>query len=183
MSRAPRHGPPGEPGPPPTTVTIVFVLARAVVYASLFIGFLLIFLPARILARSGVPAPTRPGVLQLLGVPIALAGAALALSCILAFVFLGRGTPAPFDPPRRLVVRGPYRRLRNPMYAGAGAMLLGAALYYESASLFIYAVVFLVAMHLFVVGYEEPVLRDTFGREYDDYCRRAGRWWPRPRRG
>jgi protein-S-isoprenylcysteine O-methyltransferase Ste14 len=158
---------------------LVFTMARALVYATLFIGFLLVFLPARVIAWSGITAPARIGVLQVLGGATAAAGAALAVSCILAFVFIGRGTPAPFDPPRRLVVRGPYTLVRNPMYVGAAAALFGAALYYESGPLAAYAAVFLLVMHVFVVAYEEPKLRESFGPDYEDYCRRVGRWWPR----
>jgi protein-S-isoprenylcysteine O-methyltransferase Ste14 len=157
----------------------VFILGRAIVYATLFIGFLLVFLPARVIAWSGIAAPGRVGGPQLLGGALAAAGAVLAVSCILAFAFIGRGTPAPFDPPRRLVVRGPYRFVRNPMYIGASAALLGAALYYESLPLVGYVAVFLLATYLFVRVYEEPVLRRTFGDEYEEYCRRVGRWWPR----
>ena len=155
------------------------ILIRATVYAALFIGFLLVFLPARVIAWSGITAPGRFGVAQILGGLLAAAGAILAVSCILTFVFKGRGTPAPFDPPRRLVVSGPYRLLRNPMYVGAGAALLGAALYYESLQLVVYAAGFLLVMELFVRLYEEPILREMFGREYEDYCLRVGRWWPR----
>jgi len=158
---------------------LVFVLARAVVYATLFIGFLLVFLPARIVAWSGMTSPAQLGALQLIGAALTAAGALLAISCILTFVFVGRGTPAPFDPPRQLVARGPYGFVRNPMYLGAAAALLGAALYYRSPALAAYAIAFLIATHLFVRLYEEPTLRRTFGDEYESYCRRVGRWWPR----
>jgi protein-S-isoprenylcysteine O-methyltransferase Ste14 len=80
-------------------------------------------------------------------------------------VFINRGTPAPFDPPRRLVVLGPYRLIRNPMYVGAGLGLTGAALFYQSIPLLGYAGVFLTITHLFVVLYEEPTLRRTFARD------------------
>jgi protein-S-isoprenylcysteine O-methyltransferase Ste14 len=156
----------------------MFVLARAVTYAALFIGFVLVFLPARILSSAGIVQPSAIGVWQVAGMLVGAVGATLALTCIFTFAFVGRGTPAPFDPPRRLVVRGPYRRLRNPMYAGAGLALAGAALYYQSLALLGYAVVFLIVLHLFVVLYEEPTLRRTFGNEYEAYCRQAGRWWP-----
>ena len=136
------------------------------------------FLPARVIAWSGISPPARIGVLQIMGGVLAAGGGALAVSCILTFVFIGRGTPAPFDPPRRLVVRGPYRLVRNPMYLGAAAALLGAAAYYESFPLVGYAVGFLVVMHLVVWLYEEPMLRRTFDTEYENYCRRVGRWWP-----
>jgi protein-S-isoprenylcysteine O-methyltransferase Ste14 len=157
----------------------MFVLARALTYATLFVGFLLVFLPARILDGFGLRAPTDIGLLQYAGVLLTAAGSALALSCVLAFVVIGKGTPAPFDPPRRLVVRGPYCWVRNPMYLGAAAALLGAALFFRALPLVAYAALFLVATHLFVLRYEEPTLRDTFGADYDMYCRRVGRWWPR----
>jgi len=67
------------------------------------------------------------------------------------------------------------------MYLGAAAAILGAALFYQSAALLVYAAAFLLVAHLFVVWYEEPTLRRTFGGEYDDYCRRVGRWSPRGR--
>jgi len=93
-------------------------------------------------------------------------------------VFIGKGTPAPFDPPRKLVIRGPYRFVRNPMYIGAGMTLAGAALFYESLSIFIYTCLFFLITHLFVVLYEEPTLRRTFGDEYETYFHRVRRWMP-----
>jgi protein-S-isoprenylcysteine O-methyltransferase Ste14 len=156
----------------------VFVLVRAVTYATLFIGLLLVFLPARLLSWSGVTAPPAIGGPQVLGMVVAAAGAAVAVWCIFTFVVLGKGTPAPFDPPRRLVVRGPYRFVRNPMYLGAAAALLGAALFYRSAALAGYAAGFLLVLHGFVVLYEEPTLRGAFGADYDRYCGRVRRWWP-----
>jgi protein-S-isoprenylcysteine O-methyltransferase Ste14 len=65
------------------------------------------------------------------------------------------------------------------MYIGAGMTLAGAALYYQSLSIFIYAALFFLITHLFVVLYEEPTLRRTFGNEYEAYCRRTTRWWPK----
>lgn len=156
----------------------MFILARAATYSALFIGFLLIFLPDRILSSTGITQPGSIGVWQIAGMVLAASGAALAISCIFTFVFVGRGTPAPFDPPRRLVVRGPYRLVRNPMYLGAGLALSGAALFYQSVPLLGYAGLFLLATHMFVVWYEEPTLRRTFAGEYEAYCRRVGRWWP-----
>src|SRR2546423_373935 len=103
----------------------MWVLIRAVTYATLFIGFVLVFLPARVLWWSGITPMPVIGVWQVGGMMMAGAGAVIALWCILTFVFLGEGTPAPFDPPRRLVVRGPYQIVRNPMYVGAGLALTG----------------------------------------------------------
>ena len=157
----------------------MFVLVRAVTYATLFIGLVLVYVPGRLLMGSGVVRPAFIGVRQIAGMIIGAVGAAVALWCVFTFAFIGKGTPAPFDPPRLLVIRGPYRFVRNPMYIGAGLALLGAALFYQSWPLPIYAAVFLLATHLFVLVYEEPTLRQTFGDEYETYCRRVRRWWPR----
>jgi protein-S-isoprenylcysteine O-methyltransferase Ste14 len=157
----------------------MFVFARAVTYAALFIGFVLIYLPARLVSWSGIVRPAAIQVPQVAGMVIGAAGAAVALWCIFTFATIGRGTPAPFDPPRRLVIRGPYRFVRNPMYIGAGLALASAALFYESLPLLGYAGLFFLATHVFVVGYEEPTLRRTFGQEYEAYCGQVGRWWPR----
>jgi protein-S-isoprenylcysteine O-methyltransferase Ste14 len=126
----------------------VFVLARAATYSALFVGLLLIFLPTRILTSTGIIQPAAIGAWQGAGMLLGASGAALALACILTFVFVGRGTPAPFDPPRRLVVQGPYRFVRNPMYLGAGFAIAGAALFYQSIPLLGYALLFLVIAHL-----------------------------------
>jgi protein-S-isoprenylcysteine O-methyltransferase Ste14 len=154
------------------------ILVRALVYASLFVGLLLIYLPARLLAWSGIDHPAAIEIPQSIGLIVGTMGALIALWCILTFSFLGEGTPAPFDPPQRLVTRGPYRFVRNPMYIGAGLALAGAGLFYESLSLLGYAGIFLLIAHLFVLLYEEPTLRRTFGGEYEEYCHQVNRWWP-----
>lgn len=156
----------------------VFILVRALTYATLFVGFLLVFLPARLLETSGLSRPAVLGPVQIAGVLLVVAGAGIATWCVLSFALLGRGTPAPFDPPRQLVVRGPYRFVRNPMYLGAGLALSGAALFFQSVAVFAYALLFLAVMHLFVVLYEEPTLRRTFGVDYQEYTARVRRWWP-----
>jgi protein-S-isoprenylcysteine O-methyltransferase Ste14 len=156
----------------------MFVTFRAMTYSTLFIGLLLIYLPARVLSWSGIVRPTAIEGPQITGMILGSTGAVVALSCIFTFVWIGRGTPAPFDPPRRLVIRGPYRFVRNPMYIGAALVLAAAALFYKSISLLAYSVIFLLTCHLFVVSYEEPKLRRTFA-EYEAYCHRVRRWWPR----
>lgn len=157
----------------------MFVLVRAITYATLFIGLVLVFVPAQLLTPAGFTAPEVMGAPQVLGAVLAAIGGALALWCVLTFALVGRGTPAPFDPPRRLVVRGPYAFVRNPMYIGAGLALLGASLFYRSLTLLSYAGAFFLAAHLFVVLYEEPTLLRTFGTDYESYRHRVKRWWPR----
>jgi protein-S-isoprenylcysteine O-methyltransferase Ste14 len=155
------------------------IVVRTITYATLFIGIVLVFVPARVLERAGVETPAHFGAAQLAGAIVTLAGAALALWSIVSFVRFGRGTPAPFDPPTRLVTSGPFAWIRNPMYAGAGTALAGAALFYRSWALLGYAAAFFAVTHVFVRVHEEPALRRTFGAAYEAYCRRVGRWWPR----
>lgn len=159
----------------------MFVIFRAITYATLFVGFLLIYLPARVLASAGVARPPQIAEPQIAGIIVGSTGTAVALWCIFTFATIGKGTPAPFDPPLRLVIRGPYCFVRNPMYIGAALALAGAALFYKSALLLAYAAAFLVVCHLFVLAYEEPTLRRTFGSEYEAYCRRVRRWRPSAR--
>lgn len=114
---------------------------------------------------------------------VALAGIGLGVTflvaCIVEFARRGRGTLSPVDPPRELVVRGPYRYVRNPMYLAVTMILLGEALLAGSRDLVIYWAGFFVAANLFIIGYEEPYLRRHFGASYDAYTRRVGRWIPR----
>lgn len=156
----------------------MLALVRSLVYATLFIGLLLVLLPQQILAVSGIVRPAGIGPLQVAGLTILALGGAIALWCILTFALIGKGTPAPFDPPRKLVVAGPYRWVRNPMYIGAGGVLVGTALFYESAALVAFAAGFCLAAHLFVVFYEEPTLERTFGAQYADYRNAVQRWVP-----
>jgi len=156
----------------------MFVVVRAITYAALFIGLVLIYVPAQVLSWSGIVRPDTIGVDQVAGMVVGIVGAVVALWCIFTFATVGKGTPAPFDPPRRLVIQGPYRFVRNPMYIGAGLALAGAALFYESLPLLGYTSIFFLATHFFVVSYEEPILRQTFGQEYETYCRQVKRWLP-----
>jgi protein-S-isoprenylcysteine O-methyltransferase Ste14 len=156
----------------------MFVAFRAITYATVFVGFLLIYLPARLLSGSGIVRPAGMESQQIMGMIVGSAGAVAALWCISTFVWIGKGTPSPFDPPRRLVIRGPYRLVRNPMYIGAGPALAGAALFYKSLPLLVYGCGFLAVSHFFVMLYEEPALRRKFGPEYEAYCHRVRRWWP-----
>lgn len=155
---------------------------RTLVYASVFVALVLVFLPARVLEWSGATRE-QVGPVQIVGGVATVLGAAVALWCVLAFALVGRGTPAPFDAPRRLVVRGPYRFVRNPMYIGAGLALAGASLFFTSLALLGYTALFFLITHIFVVSYEEPTLRRRFGEEYETYCARVRRWTPgRPAR-
>lgn len=108
-------------------------------------------------------------------------GTVLLAGCILEFARSGRGTLSPVDPPRRLVIRGPYRYVRNPMYLSVSLIVLGEGLLTRSRGLFAYWVVWFAVVNLFVRGYEEPALRRQFGAAYAPYAEAVGRWLPRLR--
>ena len=113
------------------------------------------------------------------GLVLMVVGAAIDLACFAAFAFVGRGTPAPFDPPRELVPVGPYRFVRNPMYIGALIVLVGFALYERSVSALLFVLFAWLAAHLFVILGEEPVLERKFGESYLRYKASVRRWLPR----
>ena len=157
----------------------MFVLARAATYATVFISLVLIYLPSRFLDWSGMARPVSVDTMQMAGIVISTFGAVIVLWSVLSFAFMGRGTPAPFDPPRKLVIQGPYQYVRNPMYVGAGFALAGAAIFYESLPLTGYMALFFLITHLFVIWYEEPTLKRSFGADYDLYCGQVRRWIPK----
>jgi protein-S-isoprenylcysteine O-methyltransferase Ste14 len=156
----------------------MLTLLRALTYATLFVALFLVIVPQRILANSGIVRPVQIGTAQVAGTLVVAIGAALVLWCLITFAFVGKGTAAPFDPPRRLVVAGPYRWVRNPIYIGAAVAMLGAALFFGTIWLVIYAAVVIAVTHLLVVFYEEPHLRRVFGQPYEDYLRTVHRWIP-----
>ena len=120
---------------------------------------------------------------RFLGLWLIVAALPVFAQFLVRFVRDGHGTPAPIAPTRHLVVGGPYRYVRNPAYVAVLAMIAGQALLFGSADLLAYAVIVGLGFHLFVVWYEEPTLRRTFGAEYEDYCRQVPRWRPRLRAG
>jgi len=115
--------------------------------------------------------------LRILGIGLLVLGAALVLETTARFAWQGRGTPAPWAPPERFVARGSYRVVRNPMYVGVLALILGQALLLGREILFAWAAAAWLFFHLFVVFEEEPGLRRRFGAEYEAYCARVGRWF------
>lgn len=138
------------------------------------------FLAPALLARR-VAAPAAPAPLAALGAVLVVAGSAALLACVAAFARHG-GTPAPPDAPPRLVARGLYRFVRNPMYVAAFTILAGQAILRPHPLLFAYAGAILAGFHVFVVAYEEPTLRRRFGPSYEEYLARVPRWIPRPPR-
>jgi len=156
----------------------VRLLVKNLVFTIIVPGAVAVLVPRRILERWPTSDGAVPWLLSAGGLVAVLAGASLYASALATFAFVGGGTPAPVDPPRHLVVTGPYRLMRNPMYIGVTLLLAGEALYFAAPSLAIYTVACFAAFHAFVVLYEEPRLRRQFGDEYAAYRASTPRWMP-----
>jgi protein-S-isoprenylcysteine O-methyltransferase Ste14 len=117
--------------------------------------------------------------LRVVGAILIAAGLPLLLDSFARFAIQGLGTPAPVAPPKHLVVTGLYRYVRNPMYVAVSSLVFGQGLLFGNVQVLKYGVAVVVGFHLFVLLYEEPVLREKFGSEYDDYCKHVRRWLPR----
>jgi protein-S-isoprenylcysteine O-methyltransferase Ste14 len=153
----------------------LFVMLRAAFFAALFVSLWVWFIP-RWLAGGDLHPRWNFVSGVLMGV-----GSAIMLRCVWDLAWTGRGTPAPFDPPRHLVVTGLYRWVRNPMYLGMALFLVGEAFLLPDITrgLLIVLASALAVVTLFIMAYEEPTLRRLFGDDYVEYCRNVRRWIPR----
>jgi protein-S-isoprenylcysteine O-methyltransferase Ste14 len=121
-----------------------------------------------------------PGTVAV-GALLVLVGLALVAWTVTLFASVGRGTLAPWDPTARLVVRGPYRYMRNPMITGVGTILAGQAVFFRSWGIAVELAVFAVVNAIYFPLVEEPGLQRRFGVEYEEYRARVPRWLPRVR--
>jgi protein-S-isoprenylcysteine O-methyltransferase Ste14 len=151
---------------------------RTALFTLLVPGTVLVLIPFGLLAL-GFGTTLHLGPVRWAGLlPLGL-GLAIIVHCFAEFVRRGRGTPAPYDPPRELVVAGLYRFVRNPQYLGVLLVALGEALLAEAPVLLGYAAFLAIAYHLFVQYYEEPTLGRLFGESYARYREAVPRWLPR----
>lgn len=153
-----------------------FLALRSLFFLVLIPGTVAGYIPLRILRASKQTAIPGISVGSVLAGGLILVGVSVLLRCVWDFFSAGRGTLAPVDPPRDLVVRGLYRFTRNPMYNGVLAVLLGEAGLFRSTALLQYAVLIFVMFHLVVIVYEEPSLESKFGESYRAYRRAVPRW-------
>jgi len=116
---------------------------------------------------------------RILGALMIATGLPVLLDSFARFALQGLGTPSPVAPPQHLVVSGLYRHVRNPMYVAVLSLICGQGLLFGSVRLLEYALVVWLGFLAFVVLYEEPALRKTFGQEYEDFCAHVPRWIPR----
>jgi protein-S-isoprenylcysteine O-methyltransferase Ste14 len=147
------------------------MLFRAIAAFIALPGLVAFAIPISIGASTNHPMRYR----LLAAVPLCL-GTLLLLWCVREFYDAGRGTLAPWDPPRHLVTTGPYRVSRNPMYVGVVAILAGWCILWESLPLIIYSALFAVGFHLRVLWFEEPWAARQFGAEWQAYRERVSRW-------
>lgn len=141
-------------------------------------GTVTIVIPALIVWLGG--ADIAP-VTAALGALLIVVGLALVVWTVQLFVTVGRGTLAPWDPTSALVVRGPYRYVRNPMITGVATILAGEAVFFRSWGIAIELAVFVVVNAIYFPLVEEPGLHRRFGADYEEYRARVPRWLPRVR--
>ena len=155
----------------------LFTALRAMVYATGLV-FLWGWVALRVRRYDRSLGVALPEWMEIPGIVLAVTGGILALACVATFIVRGRGTPAPFDAPREFVAVGPYKYVRNPMYVGALTLLIGLGLYLHSVSILLLCLALFLFVHLFVLSYEEPMLRRQFGATYQKYCATVPRWIP-----
>ena len=154
----------------------VKLFLKSALFAILLPGTVTVIVPSLILFHGHIAFPSNPSSFVAL-LPLVV-GISVLLRCIWDFAVSGRGTLAPVDPPKDLVVRGFYRYVRNPMYVGVLLILFSEAWLFSSRMLLLYAIGSFVTVHSFVLLYEEPYLRRKFGDAYVSYCQRVHRWLP-----
>lgn len=159
------------------------MLIRHLLSIALLPFVVVVVVPRWLVARDAVHAPVPATVLlvagRLVGPLVFAAGLALFTWCVVLFARVGRGTLAPWDPTKRLVVVGPYRHVRNPMIAGVCTMLAGEALFSHSARIGYWLLLFVAINQAYFLLLEEPLLLAKFGDEYARYRAAVPRWVPR----
>jgi protein-S-isoprenylcysteine O-methyltransferase Ste14 len=159
------------------------MLVRHLLSIALLPFVVVVLVPRWLLTREAPGAAMPSAALlasgRIAGALVFAAGFALFTWCVLLFARIGRGTLAPWDPTRRLVVAGPYRHVRNPMITAVGSMLAGEALYFHSARIGGWLLLFVAINHVYFLLLEEPGLVARFGDEYARYRAAVPRWLPR----
>ncbi|HET7248743.1 MAG TPA: isoprenylcysteine carboxylmethyltransferase family protein [Gemmatimonadales bacterium] len=156
----------------------LWLAVRSLIWTVALPGMVAGYVPWRYVGLAQASFNWRDPV-QLIGLLLVGGGAGVLATCVWEFAYRGRGTLAPVDPPKHLVVQGLYRYVRNPMYVGVTTILLGELLIARTWALALYCGCWLVAVNLFIIGYEEPTLRRQFGASYEQYRKSVGRWIPR----
>lgn len=157
---------------------VAWALFKTALFTLFVPGTVGVLIPAWLVLDAGGSERLPPVSWRWIGLLPVVVGACVYLVCAWDFAVTGLGTPAPIDMPRKLVAKRLYRFMRNPTYVGVTWLVVGQAMLFGSGRAFVYIVAVWIVAHLFVVFYEEPVLRRKFGMEYEEYCRRVPRWLP-----
>jgi protein-S-isoprenylcysteine O-methyltransferase Ste14 len=160
----------------------MFLLLKNILFTVFVPGTVAVYLPLLVISRPPAKLSFTWQTCQVAALLPLLLGSGIYFWCLWDFAVSGLGTPAPIDAPKRLVVRGLYRYVRNPMYIGVLLVIVGWAEFLQSKEILIYGVVVGIFFHLFVSMVEEPVLESKFGEAYLRYRQEVGRWLPRAKR-
>lgn len=153
----------------------MMLLIKNLLFTILVPGTVAVLIPI-IISRDISPAAD---LMTLFAFILWLFGLIIYIYSVWGFAIWGKGTPAPVDAPKHLVIRGLYQYMRNPMYIGVLSILLGWTCLYSSLSLWLYWLFMAGCFQLFILYYEEPKLLQLFGSEYKSYCLTVNRWLPK----
>jgi protein-S-isoprenylcysteine O-methyltransferase Ste14 len=158
----------------------IWLLVKNLAFTALVPGFVVWWVPFHWFERHPKwPAWGTWAWPQWVAVGLALLAVTTFLWCQGLFAVRGQGTPAPIDPPKKFIRRGPYRWVRNPMYLAVFTVVGAEGLFLWSWHIGVYLVLLMCLIHVWVLLYEEEVLRRNFGAMYEDYRREVPRWLPR----
>lgn len=153
-----------------------FLALKTLLFTLIVPGAVLIYVPYWLLSDPNSNLPHANLAWALPSGLFIILGLAIYLRCAWDFAVKGLGTPAPIDPPIKLVITGLYRRTRNPMFQGVLLLLLAECLLFTDPLLLVYAGSIALFFHITVVFREEPDLASRFGKSYSHYCRQVPRW-------
>lgn len=150
---------------------------KTIIYMGSLHGFFTFYAPFWIATWSS--SLFHPGLLRFTAFGLWLLGASIVICCSIDMVRRGRGTPAHMDPPKEFIRIGLYRYVRNPIYLGALLALVGHIFWSGSVLVIAYFLCYVIAFHILITVFEEPVLRNKFGVVYEEYLQQVPRWIPR----
>jgi protein-S-isoprenylcysteine O-methyltransferase Ste14 len=162
----------------PNSVEILPALFGNLLFLIFILPFFMIWIPKQIISSPTQFFHINLGPVRYVGMVPILLGAVVYLSCLISFVFSGKGTPILFTTTQKLIVTGPYRFVRNPMYIAGVSVLAGEAILFQSPGILLYCLAMSGIFHVHVLM-EETFLKDTFGETYEAYRKAVPRWIPR----
>lgn len=154
----------------------IFLTAHG--YAIVVAGIFVVAFPIIASQGDALIGISVPSWIRFVGLSVIVLSGALSYSSFWLFMTRGKATALPTDAPTKMLVFGPYRYVRNPMYIGNIGMVFGSAMFFRSPGILAYAIALCMLTHLYVVLHEEPRLLVKFGNDYQTYRTAVRRWWP-----